>query len=98
MDGFALADHPVVPVPVPVSVPVLVLVSVGFGQRRSGWRLTRRNPTRRLGSRMLTSVIVSVLPLAVVDAVGVGALAMPVWFLLSDRARTGYICLYLTIL
>ncbi|MGA9873510.1 MAG: GAP family protein [Rhodococcus sp. (in: high G+C Gram-positive bacteria)] len=47
---------------------------------------------------MLTSVIVSVLPLAVVDAVGVGALAMPVWFLLSDRARTGYICIYLTIL
>lgn len=47
---------------------------------------------------MLTSLIWSVLPLAVVDAVSVGALAMPVWFLLSDRARTGYICIYLAIL
>lgn len=40
----------------------------------------------------------SVLPLAIVDAVSIGALALPVWFLLSDRARHLYICTYLLVL
>lgn len=46
----------------------------------------------------MISLLMSILPLALLDAVSVGALAMPVWFLISDRVRHGYLCLYLAVL
>lgn len=46
----------------------------------------------------MISLLVIVLPLAVVDAVSVGAMAIPVWFLLLTRVRHGYVILYLVAL